>query len=54
LYTHHKKRVIVLLDEYDAPITNALMKGYYQEIIEFMRGFLGLPAAMAAPFRFEF
>jgi len=41
LYTYHKKRVIVLLDEYDAPITNALMKGYYQEMIEFMRGFLG-------------
>jgi len=41
LYTYHKKRVIVLLDEYDAPITNALMKGYYQEMIEFMRGFMG-------------
>jgi len=41
LYTYHKKRVIVLLDEYDAPITNALMKGYYQEMIDFMRGLLG-------------
>jgi len=41
LYTYHKKRVIVLLDEYDAPITNALIKGYYQDMIEFMRGFMG-------------
>jgi len=41
LYTYHKKRVIVLLDEYDAPITNALMKGYYDEMVSFMRGFMG-------------
>ena len=41
LYTHHKKRVIILLDEYDAPINNALMKGYYQKMLDFMRGFLG-------------
>jgi hypothetical protein len=41
LHAYHKKRVIVLLDEYDTPITNALMKGYYKEMIEFMRGFLG-------------
>ena len=41
LKTYHGKRVIVLLDEYDAPITNALMEGYYQEMISFMRSFLG-------------
>jgi len=41
LYTYHKERVIVLLDEYDAPITNALMKGYYDKMISFMRGFMG-------------
>jgi len=41
LYTYHKKRVVVLLDEYDAPITNALLKGFYKEMIFFMRGFLG-------------
>jgi hypothetical protein len=41
LYTYHKKRVIILLDEYDAPINNALMEGYYQDMIKFMRGFLG-------------
>jgi len=41
LYTYHKKRVIVLLDEYDAPITNALMNGYYDKMVSFMRGFMG-------------
>ena len=41
LYTYHKKRVIVLLDEYDAPITNALMNGYYDDMVGFMRGFMG-------------
>jgi len=41
LYTYHKKRVIVLLDEYDAPITNALIKCYYDEMVSFMRGFMG-------------
>ena len=41
LYSHHKKRVVVLLDEYDAPINNSLTGGYYKEMIQFMRGFLG-------------
>ena len=41
LYAYHKKRVIVLLDEYDSPIDYAVQYGYYQEMIGFMRGFLG-------------
>ena len=41
LHTYYNKKVVVLIDEYDAPINNALMKGHYQEMIEFMRGFLG-------------
>jgi len=30
-----------LLDEYDIPITNALMNGYYDKMTGFMRGFMG-------------
>ena len=41
LYTYYQKRVIILLDEYDAPINNALMEGYYKKMVKFMRGFLG-------------
>ena len=41
LYTYYQKRVIVLLDEYDSPIDNAERRGYYPEMIDFMRGFLG-------------
>ena len=41
LYAHHKKRVIVLLDEYDTPINNSLMTGYYADMIGFMSGFMG-------------
>ena len=41
LYAYHKKRVIFLIDEYDTPVNNALMKGYYKKMIEFMRSFLG-------------
>ena len=41
LYAYHRKRVIVLLDEYDTAITNAVLKGFYKEMIDFMRGFMG-------------
>jgi len=40
-HTYHDKRVIILLDEYDTPIDSAERHGYYNEMIEFMRGFLG-------------
>ena len=42
LYTHHsEKRVILLIDEYDAPINNAELNGFHAQMIKFMRGFLG-------------
>ena len=41
LYSYHKQRVVVLLDEYDAPIDNSEVSGFYGQMIEFMRGFMG-------------
>ena len=41
LYLHHKKDVIVLIDEYDTPIIQAWHAGYYDDIIKFLRVFLG-------------
>ena len=41
LHRHHKTRVIILLDEYDAPVHMAYMHGYYEQIINFMRTWLG-------------
>ncbi len=40
LNKYYQKRVIVLIDEYDAPVTRADTYGYYDEMIAFMRGFL--------------
>ena len=34
LYEYYKKRVIVLLDEYDSPIDSAERKGYYPKMID--------------------
>lgn len=41
LAKHFDKQVIVLIDEYDAPLANAKKYGYYEEMRSFMRGFLG-------------
>jgi hypothetical protein len=40
LHAYHKQRAVVLIDEYDAPITHALARGFYREAVDFMRGFL--------------
>ena len=44
LHRHHREKVFVLIDEYDAPVTTASMNGYYREMVAFMRTFL--PGAM--------
>ena len=40
LCQHYDRPAIVLIDEYDAPVAKAAEKGYYSEMIDFMRGFL--------------
>ena len=40
LETHHGTKPILLLDEYDAPIIYAVQHNFYNECIDFMRGFL--------------
>jgi predicted AAA-ATPase/PD-(D/E)XK nuclease superfamily protein len=37
LCRHYQKKVIILLDEYDAPIQAAFTHGYYKELVEFIR-----------------
>ena len=41
LATHHKKKVILLIDEYDTPILEAYSTGCADEMLSFMRGLLG-------------
>jgi len=39
LYEYYGKSIIILIDEYDAPIINAFDKGYYNEAINFFQTF---------------
>ena len=39
LYKYYGEKVIILIDEYDAPIINAFDKGYYNEAINFFQTF---------------
>jgi len=39
-YKYYNKRTIILLDEYDAPMQEAYVNGYWEELAGFMRGLL--------------
>ena len=39
LYSYHNKQVIIIIDEYDTPINEGYICGYYDQIILFMRNF---------------
>jgi len=37
---YHDKNVVILIDEYDVPLENAWTRGFYQEMIDFVRPLL--------------
>lgn len=37
LNKYHDKKVIILIDEYDVPLENSFFRGFYQEMIDFLR-----------------
>ena len=39
LYKYYQKKVIILLDEYDTPMQEAWVNGYWDEMVAFMRSF---------------
>ena len=41
LYRHFGKKVYLIVDEYDVPIQNAYIEGYYDEAIKFYKTFFG-------------
>ena len=41
LYEYYGKKVVVLIDEYDQPIINSYINGYYNETIDFFKSFYG-------------
>lgn len=40
LNKHHQTKIVILIDEYDTPIQQGHSKGFYNEVITFMRSFM--------------
>ncbi len=40
LANYHGGKVVILIDEYDVPLENSWSRGFYQEMIDFIRPFL--------------
>ena len=40
LEKHHQTKVVILIDEYDTPIQQGHSRGFYHEVIAFMRNFM--------------
>ena len=41
LYEEYNNSVILLIDEYDVPLQNAYVEGYYEEAVKFFKTFYG-------------
>ena len=41
LYKEYQKPVMLLIDEYDVPLQNAYVEGYYEEAVKFFKTFYG-------------
>ena len=41
LYQHYQKRVILLIDEYDVPLQDAYLNGYYDKMVNFLKNVFG-------------
>ena len=41
LSKHYRKKVILLIDEYDVPLDKAFQGGYYEEMVSFIRNLFG-------------
>ena len=39
LHKHYKEAAIIIIDEYDTPIQQGYMKGFYEPLVSFMRNF---------------
>jgi len=42
LYKHHRRKVWLLIDEYDTPIQEAYLHNYYNEMVAFLRNMFGI------------